>query len=557
MTQNKIEIYDTTLRDGAQAEGIAFSVNDKLKIIHMLDISGVDFIEAGWPGSNPKDIEVFQQLKSVKLKNAKVAAFGCTRKANGNAETDPVLKQLIDSDTEIITIFGKTWDFHVEHALCTTLEENINMIYDSVAFLKSRNKKVFFDAEHFYDGFKNNSGYAIKAIEAAYKAGAERIILCDTNGGCLPFEIKEITENVKKALPDAILGIHAHNDSDTAVANSIIAAQSGAVQVQGTFNGYGERCGNANLCSIIPALQLKLGFDVFGDKISGLVEVSRKISEIANRKANSFAPYVGISAFTHKAGIHASGVLKNSSTYEHINPENVGNIRKILISDQSGTASIKEKISGINLGKELSGEEMKKILERIKSLEWQGFTFEDADASFELMVRDVLGIKPQYFELKGFRVISDTRGNGLFQRNEFTMQTCKLDTIGFTPDSQLNTEASVKVRVGNEILHTVSEGEGPGHALDSAVRLALKPFYPKIEKFKLTDFKVRILDGTDGTGAKTRVHVETSDGYERWDTVGVSRNIIEATYLAIVDSLDYGLVMQNENPRNQHTENFV
>jgi 2-isopropylmalate synthase len=528
MTLPKIEIYDTTLRDGGQAEGISFSVNDKLKIIHLLDELGVDYIEAGWPGANPKDIEVFEQVKRFKLKNAKITAFGCTRKANGKAETDPILNQLIDSGTEIITIFGKTWDFHVEHALCTTLEENLNMIYDSVAYLKSRNKRVFFDAEHFYDGFKNNSDYALKSIEAAYKAGAERIILCDTNGGCLPVEMKEITETVKKFLPNAVMGIHAHNDSDTAVANSIIAVQAGAKQVQGTFNGYGERCGNANLCSIIPALQLKLGFDIIGDNITGLVPVSRQISEIANRKADDYAPYVGRSAFTHKAGVHASGVMKHSSTYEHTDPENVGNSRKILISDQAGTASIKEKISGINIGIDLTNDDIRKVLERIKELEWQGFTFEDADASFELMVRDVLGTKPKYFELKGFRVISDTRG---------------IDP--------LNTEASVKIRVGNKILHTVSEGEGPGHALDSAVRLALKPFYPKVEKFKLTDFKVRILDGTDGTGAKTRVHVETSDGYERWDTVGVSRNIIEATYLAIVDSLDYGLLMQCEVPQNK------
>lgn len=533
MFQNKIEIYDTTLRDGGQAEGIAFSVNDKLKIIHLLDELGVDYIEAGWPGANPKDIEVFEQAKTLKLKNSKITAFGCTRKANSKTESDSVLNQLINSGTEIITIFGKTWDFHVEHALCTTLEENLNMIYDSVTYLKSKNKRVFFDAEHFYDGFKNNSDYALKAIKAAYKAGAERIILCDTNGGCLPVEMKEITETVEKSLPDAVIGIHAHNDSDTAVANSIIAVQSGVKQVQGTFNGYGERCGNANLCSIIPALQLKLNYDILGNNIVHLVSVSRQISEIANRKANDFSPYVGRSAFTHKAGVHASGVMKNSSTYEHIDPENVGNARKILISDQAGTSSIKEKISGLKLGKELTPDDMKKVLESIKNLEWQGFTFEDADASFELMVRDILGIKPQYFELKGFRVISDTRGIG-----------------------PLNTEASVKVKVGDEILHKVSEGEGPGHALDSAVRLALKPFYPKIEKFKLTDFKVRILDGTDGTGAKTRVHVETSDGYERWDTVGVSRNIIEATYLAIVDSLDYGLLMQNEIPQNQHLINL-
>ncbi len=530
---NKIEIYDTTLRDGAQAEGISFSVNDKLKIIKLLDELGADYIEAGWPGANPKDIEVFQQAKSLELKNSKVAAFGCTRKANGKPEEDKILEQLLKADTEIITIFGKTWDFHVEHALCTTPEENLNMISDSIAYLKSCGKRVFFDAEHFYDGYKNNPEYALSAVEAAHKAGAERVILCDTNGGCLPAEIKEITETVIERLPKAVIGIHAHNDGDMAVANSIIAVQAGAKHIQGTINGYGERCGNANLCSVIPTLQLKMGFETIGDSLSGLVLTARQISEIANRKSNSYSPYVGSSAFTHKGGVHASGVMKQSSTYEHINPELVGNTRKILISDQSGGASIKEKISRMPVGSKFSDNDIKKVLERIKELEWQGFTFENADASFELMLRDILDKKPVYFELKGFTVITDTRGNG-----------------------SLNTEASVKVKVGEQILHTVSEGDGPGHALDRALRLALKPFYPAIEKFKLSDFKVRILDGTDGTSAKTRVHVETTDGFERWDTVGVSRNIIEAAYLAIVDSIVYGLLAHREIPQNSHILNL-
>lgn len=525
----KIEIYDTTLRDGAQAEGISFSANDKLKIIKLLDNLGIDYIEAGWPGANPKDIEVFQEAKKLDLNFSKIAAFGCTRKANTKPEEDKILDQLLKAETEIITIFGKTWDFHVEHALCTSLEENLKMISDSIIYLKKCGKRVFFDAEHFYDGYKNNPEYALKALESAYNAGAERIILCDTNGGCMPTEIKEITEKVVQCLPEAVLGIHAHNDGDMAVANSIIAIQAGATQVQGTFNGYGERCGNANLCSVIPTIQLKMNTDVIGKNLAGLVLVSRQISEIANRKANSYAPYVGSSAFTHKGGVHASGVMKQSSTYEHINPELVGNTRKILISDQSGIASIKEKISRMPIGVKINDNDMKKILERIKDLEWQGFTFEDADASFELMLRDVLEIKPVYFELKGFTVLTDNRGNG-----------------------QLNMEASVKIKVGDQILHTVSEGEGPVHAMDRALRLALKPFYPSIEKFKLSDFKVRILDGTDGTGAKTRVHIETSDGFERWDTVGVSKNIIEAAYSAIVDSLDYGLLAHREMPQNSH-----
>jgi len=529
MNTKKIEIYDTTLRDGAQAEGINFSVSDKLKIVKLFDELGIDFIEAGWPGANPKDAEVFDEIKKMELKNSKITAFGCTRKVNGKAETDNILNQLLAAETEVITIFGKTWDFHVEHALCATLEENLNMISDSISYLKKCGRRVFFDAEHFYDGYKNNPEYAINALKAANESGAERIILCDTNGGCLSSEIKDITEIVIKQLPEAKLGIHAHNDGDMAQANSIIAIQAGAMQVQGTFNGYGERCGNANLCSIIPLLQLKLQIDVLGKNLNKLVLTSKQISEIANKKSNNFSPYVGKSAFTHKAGVHASGVMKNSSTYEHVNPESVGNIRKILISEQSGGASIKEKLSKIDIGVELTNDDIKNVLKKIKQLEWQGFTFEDADASFELMLRDALNIKPVYFELMGFTVLSDKR-----------------DT------SFLNTEASVKVKIGDEILHTISEGEGPGHALDRALRLALKPSYPAIEKFKLTDFKVRILDGTDGTSAKTRVHVETSDGFERWDTVGVSRNIIEAAYIAIVDSLDYGLLAHREMPQNSH-----
>ena len=528
MADRKLEIYDTTLRDGSQAEGITFSVNDKLKIINLLDELGVDYIEAGWPGANPKDIEVFKEARNLKLNKSVIAAFGCTRKANTPPEQDAILEQLLNAETSVITIFGKTWDFHVEHALRTTLEENLKMISESVAYLKSKGRRVFFDAEHFYDGFKNNSSYSLEAIKAAYDAGAERIILCDTNGGCIPSEIKEITDMVKSHLTEAILGIHCHNDSDIAVANSIISVQSGVTQIQGTFNGYGERCGNANLCSIIPTLQLKIGYELIDNNLHNLVYVAMQISEIANKKANDYAPYVGISAFTHKAGIHASGVKRNSSTYEHINPELVGNARRILVSDQAGTASIKEKIAHLKLDIELSDDNLRKILNQIKKLEWQGFAFEDADASLELMVKEIFGLKPKYFELMGFRVISDT----------------------ITGLSALNTETSVKIKVGEEIIHTVSEGDGPVHALDRALRKALRPLYGEINKFKLTDFKVRILDGKDGTIAKTRVHIETSDGINRWDTVGVSKNIIEAAYLALVDSIVYGLMVHHAEPQN-------
>lgn len=527
MSKTTLEIYDTTLRDGNQAVGVAFSVTDKIKVIDLLDNIGVDYIEGGWPGANPKDVELFQLLKDKKLKNSVITAFGCTRKAGVKAEDDAVLKQLLDAETSVITIFGKSWDFHVEHALCTTLEENLDMIFDSISYLKSKKKRVFYDAEHFYDGYKNNPEYALKTLEFAHKAGAERLILCETNGGCLPSEIIEITEIVKKRLPEATFGIHAHNDGDLAVANSLAAVSVGVLQVQGTFNGYGERCGNANLCSIIPNLQLKMGYDILGDRLKNLVYVSRQIHEIANMNVNEYAPYVGRSAFSHKGGVHASGVSRQSKTYEHVKPEHVGNIRRILISDQSGIASIKDKIAGKNYDFTIKSEDYKKILSYIKELEWQGYAFEDADASFELMVRKVLGNKPKFFDVQGFRVISNTHN-----------------------DTELVTEASVKVKVGDEILHTVSEGDGPGNALDLALRRALRPFYPRIRDFKLIDYKVRILDGADGTSAKTRVHVESSDGYERWDTVAVSRNIIEATYLAIVDSIDYGLLLRNEKPQN-------
>lgn len=526
MGNQRLEIYDTTLRDGNQSEGISFSVRDKLKIIKLLDDLGVDYIEGGWPGANPKDIDLFKQVKHLRLKKSIITAFGCTRKADVSAQDDAILKQLLDAETAIITIFGKSWDFHVEHALCTTPDENLNMIADSVAYLKTQGKRIFYDAEHFYDGYKNNPEYTLKTLEAAYNAGAERLILCDTNGGSIPNEIMEITEIVKKRFPEAILGIHAHNDTDLAVANTLTAVKSGVVQLQGTFNGYGERCGNANLCSIIPTLQIKMGYDILGYTLKNLVYISRQIGEIANMKVNEFAPYVGSSAFSHKGGVHASGVRRQSRTYEHIEPELVGNVRKILISDQAGVASIKDKVQSLNLGFDISPDDYRRILEHMKQLEWQGYSFEAADASFELMIREVLEIKPKFFELMGFRVISDTT----------------------TGESCLNTEASVKVKIGDEIIHTVSEGDGPGHALDNALRRALKPFYPIIKNFKLTDYKVRILDSNEGTGAKARVHVETTDGYERWDTVAVSRNIIEATYLAIVDSIDYGLLLHKQIP---------
>ena len=516
----KIEIYDTTLRDGAQTEGISVSSTDKIKVIKLLDNLGVDYIEAGWPGANPKDIEIFSLIKNIKLKNAKITAFGCTKKPKIKPEDDPVLNMLIQADTKIITIFGKTWSFHVTHALNTTLQENLNMIKESVEYLKSKGKEVFFDAEHFFDGYKNDPKYAIKAIKTAYEAGAKRIILCDTNGGCVNTDIYQITRKVQALLPDAQIGLHMHNDSDMAVANTIAGIDAGAVQVQGTINGYGERCGNANLCSIIPNLQLKKSYDCIGKNISKLTYISNSIAEILNLIPNSNSPFVGKSAFTHKAGIHASGVMKNSKTYEHISPETVGNARKILVSDQAGTASIRHKLEHLKYVGEVSNEDIQKIVKKLKKLEWEGFAFEGAEASFELLVLDILGKKPHYFDVLGFRVIGDT----------------------FDGRKEINTEASIKLDVKGQILHTVSEGDGPVNALDKAIRKALLPIYKGISKFRLNDFKVRILDSKSGTAAKVRVTIETTDGFSVWDTVGVSENIIEASYMAILDSVNYGLL---------------
>ncbi len=517
--RHAIEVYDTTLRDGAQSEGVNFSCSDKIKIIKLLDNLGVDFIEAGWPGANPVDIELFKTLPQ--LKHSKITAFGCTRKPGIAAKDDKILNMLIEADTEILTIFGKTWDFHVTEALGTTLDENLKMISESINFLKEHNKRVFFDAEHFFDGYKRNPDYALLAVKSAVEAGAERIILCDTNGGCINTEIYRITKEISNALPQAKLGIHAHNDGDMAVANSIAAVDAGAIQIQGTINGYGERCGNANLCSIIPNLQLKKNYSLIGSNIKKLVFVANSISEIANINASANQPFVGSSAFAHKAGIHASGVAKNSETYEHISPELIGNSRKILISDQAGSASIKEKIEHLRLVKDIEDSQIPKIIDRIKKLEWKGFAFEGAEASFELLIMDILGSKKQYFELLGYRIIGDT----------------------FAGLKEINTEASVKLKIGENIIHTVAEGDGPVNALDCAFRKALRNVYPQIDLYKLNDFKVRILDSTEGTAAHVRVNIETTDGFNKWDTVGVSQNIIEASYMAIIDSIIYGLIL--------------
>ena len=515
MKQSVVEIYDTTLRDGAQGEGLAYSVEDKIKIALSLDEIGVTFIEGGWPGANPKDVEFFDRAKSLRLNTAVLAAFGSTRRANTAAADDAVVRGLLAAETPVVTIFGKSWDFHVDIALKTTLEENLRMIADTVSHLKHCGRRALYDAEHFFDGFRANSEYALDTLNAALGAGAETIILCDTNGGSLPEQIAETVALVRARFPNARLGIHCHNDSELAVANSLAAVEAGAAHVQGVFNGYGERCGNANLCSVIPNLELKMNRRCLPDgKLKLLTRTSRYINEVANLVPNERAAFVGRSAFAHKGGIHVSAVARAKETYEHIHPEDVGNETRVLISDQSGVSNIRFKAD--ELGEEFNKnpEAARRLLAQLKSLEHEGYSFEDAEASFRLLAWGALGRRDNFFEPVEYRV-----------------------WIGSSGDP----EAVVRVKVADDEMHTASLGVGPAHALDQALRKALAPHYPQIARFHLIDFKVRILDGEKATAAKTRVHVETSDGERSWNTVGVGENIIAATWQAIVESIEYGL----------------
>jgi 2-isopropylmalate synthase len=511
----EIEIYDTTLRDGAQAEGLAYSVEDKLKIARALDEIGVSYIEGGWPGANPKDIEFFERAKALSLKSAALAAFGSTRRADGLAADDTVVQSLLAAQTPIVTIFGKSWDFHVEIALKTTLEENLRMIADTVSHLKSCGRRVFYDAEHFFDGFKANAEYALDTLQAAVQAGAETLILCDTNGGGLPERVSEVVALVRARIPQVRLGIHCHNDGELAVANSLAAVEAGVTHVQGVFNGYGERCGNANLCSVIPNIELKMDRRCLPEgRLKLLTHTSRYINEVANVVPNERAAFVGRSAFAHKGGIHVSAVAKAKETYEHIDPQAVGNETRVLISDQSGVSNIRFKFDGLSEEFNRNPEAARRLLAQLKTLEHEGYSFEDAEASFMLLAWGALGRRRQFFDPIEYRVWIGSAG---------------------AP------EAVVRLRVGDEEMHTASLGVGPAHALDQALRKALRPHYPQIERFHLIDFKVRILDGENATAAKTRVHVETSDGEVSWNTMGVGENIISATWQAILDSIEYGL----------------
>ncbi len=522
---NKVQIYDTTLRDGAQQAGISFSVEDKLKIARKLDELGIHYIEGGWPGSNPKDEEFFRKARGLRLSRAALAAFGSTRRPGAKPAADANLKALVEAGTPVATIVGKSWDGQVTRVLETSLEENLAMISDSVAFLKSKGIRVFFDAEHFFDGYRANPEYALETAAAAEKAGADCIVLCDTNGGSLPDEVARVVREVREKVSSPV-GIHAHNDGDLAVANSLAAVAAGAVQVQGTINGYGERCGNASLCSIIPALELKMGLASIGRKrLASLTEVSRHISELANLRPFPRQPYVGTSAFTHKGGLHVSAVSKWPESYQHIDPAEVGNRSGVLVSELSGVSNIvhKARERGLPISRR---EEARRILEQVKTMESRGFQYEEAEASFELLVHRAQTTYKPPFELVDFMVVVESR---------------RRPAAG---GGEVLAEATVKVRVGEQVIHTASEGDGPVNALDAALRKALVWFYPQVAQVKLIDYKVRILDESAGTESQVRVLIESGDGEHQWRTVGSSENIIEASWLALADSLEYWLIRQ-------------
>ncbi|MDI3281215.1 MAG: citramalate synthase [Bacillota bacterium] len=517
---SRVEVYDTTLRDGAQREGISFSVEDKLRLARRLDALGVDYIEGGWPGSNPKDSQFFARAGELKLKHALLAAFGSTRRAGVRAEEDGQLAALLAAETPVVTIFGKAWDLHVTEALQTSLEENLRMVEESVRYLKGKGRRVIFDAEHFFDGYRANPQYALRVLAAAEEGGAEVLVLCDTNGGALPSEVARTVAEVRAAtaLP---IGIHAHNDGALAVANTLLAVEAGAVHVQGTINGYGERCGNADLCAVLPNLQLKLGREcVSPEQLATLTEVSRYVSELANLPPQSNQPFVGSSAFAHKGGVHVSAVMRRPETYEHIRPELVGNQRRVLISELAGASNIRYKAEEYGLSLD-TPDRARTVLETVKLLEHQGYSFEGAEGSFELLLRKALGLHQPRFELLGFRLIVEKREQ----------------------NGEPLAEATLKLRVGERVVHTAAEGDGPVNALDNALRKALEEVYPRLRQIRLTDFKVRVLDESSGTAAKVRVLIESRDDHRSWGTVGVSTNIIEASWRALVDSIEYGLLL--------------
>ena len=518
MHERAPEIYDTTLRDGAQRAGLQFSVEDKMKVLHALDAIGVPYVEGGWPGANPRDTEFFRLAARENLRSSTLTAFGMTRRAGERAEDSPVLREVLDAGTPVVCLVGKSWDLHVTEALRTTLDENLAMVGESIALLVARDRRAFFDAEHFFDGYRNNPEYALAVLRAAEEAGAQRLVLCDTNGGTLPDEaarvIKEVAPNVGVAL-----GVHFHNDAGCAVANSLIAAEAGVLQVQGTINGYGERCGNADLVPIIGNLALKLGLEPLPEgSVSRLTETAHLVGEIANIVPDPHQPFVGRNAFAHKAGLHVSAIVRRPDAYEHVPPGSVGNSNHIVVSDLAGRANLARKAE--ELGVDIPGERIGEILNSLKELEARGYAFEAADASLELFLRRATGWQHELFEVESFRVLVEERETG--------------GTLA---------EATVKVRSDGDRHIATAEGHGPVGALDNALRMALARTYPEMDRMELTDYRVRVLDGTKGTGAVVRVLIEMTDGEREWTTVGVSENIIQASYEALAESYTYGLLL--------------
>jgi 2-isopropylmalate synthase len=522
----RISIYDTTLRDGAQGEGVSFSLSAKLRLAARLDEMGIDIVEGGYAGSNEKDMAFFRDVKTLSLRHARIAAFGSTRHARTRVQDDPLIQSLLLADTEVVTVYGKTWRRQVQKVLRTSLRENLAMIADTVGYLKERGKTVVFDAEHYYDGFTEAPEYALNCLEAAQAAGADTLALCETNGGRLPHEIAEITGRTRAALPRATLGFHGHNDAGLAVANSLEAVRAGVVQVHGTVNGYGERCGNANLCTLIPTLELKMGYACLAPgQLARMRELALFAEDLVNLRHDPKAPYVGQSAFSHKGGPHVNAVRKDRASYEHVAPEEVGNTRHVLVSELSGGSNVLLKAIEMGIGRRESTAGARDILKALKDMESQGYAFESADASFRMLIQKTLRKHKSFFELEGFRVIVEKRGKA---------EPCL-------------SEATLKVRVGDEIEQTVAEGEGPVNALDGALRKALMRFYPHIAGVSLTDFRVSILDPEEATAAKTRVLIESTDGQSVWRTIGVSENIIEASWQALLDSVEFKLFKEEEN----------
>ncbi len=522
----EVYIYDTTLRDGSQAEGVSYSVDDKIRIARKIDSFGIPFIEGGWPYSNPKDKEFFGYLKKHPLRRSSIVAFGSTRYAHSSADKDKNLLSLVRSGAGYITIFGKTWDLHVRDVLRVSLDENLRMIDDSVRFLKKKKKIVFYDAEHFFDGFKANREYALKTLKAAENSGADVLVLCDTNGGTLPDEVSEIIRRIRETVKTP-LGIHTHNDSGLAVANSLVAINQGCIQCQGTINGYGERCGNADIVCLMAVLSLKMGCKLKGIRdISKLSELSHYISEVSNLKHQNNAPFVGKSAFAHKGGVHINAVLKNPAAYEHILPEKVGSRRRILSSEVSGKTSIVMLAKDMNFSLDKKSRQVQKIHKIIQRLEKEGYQFEAAEGSLKLIIQKSVKKHKRFFTFLGFRVIVERK-----------------------PGSGIVSEATLKMRVKGKMRYTVAEGDGPVNALDFALRKCLIEFYPDIKKMHLTDFKVRVLDERQGTATKVRVLIESQDEDEIWSTVGVSENIIEASWRALIDSIEYKLLKESKKKK--------